>query len=85
MDKQINDLVVSLTNNKNMLSVMVTLFLALFGGMAAPALPSEFANLFTNQYFNMLVLTLISYGTNSDIRLSAIVSILFYSVISKMN
>jgi len=85
MNSQIDNVIQTLTNKQTLLSVMLTLYIALYGGMAAPPLPSQISNLFNNQYFNMGIISLIAYGANSNVNMSVIASVLFYNIINQMN
>tara|TARA_B100000575_G_scaffold268513_2_gene247486 strand:- start:276 stop:539 length:264 start_codon:yes stop_codon:yes gene_type:complete len=85
MNSQIDNAIQVLTNKQTILSVMVSLYISLFGGMAAPPLPSQISNLFNNQYFSMGIIALIAYGANSDVNMSVIASVLFYNIINQLN
>jgi len=47
-------------------STTLAVFLVLYGGLAAPRLPSGFANLFTNPFFRMSVIFLIAYTSSKN-------------------
>lgn len=58
-------------------SVLITMFLVFYGGLAGPDLPEIILNLFNNPVFRVFILSLIAYKGNNDPKLSILVSICF--------
>ena len=67
-------------------SAVITLFLVLYGGLAAPKLPKFVVQLFDNAIFRILVLSLIVYKGNRDPKFAIMIGVAFtvtLNVISK--
>lgn len=67
-------------------SAVITLFLVLYGGLAAPKLPKFVIQLFDNAIFRILVLSLIVYKGNRDPKFAIMIGVAFtvtLNVISK--
>lgn len=54
------------------------LFLVLYGGLAAPSIPSKVAPLFTNSLFRIFIMFLIVWTFNHDPALSIIVAVVYF-------
>ena len=75
----------SLFSNKYS-SAVITLFLVLYGGLAAPKLPKFVVQLFDNAVFRILILSLIVYKGNRDPKFAIMIGVAFtvtLNVISK--
>jgi len=58
-------------------STIITIFLVLYGGLAAPKLPNFIVNLFDNPVFRIIVLSLIVYKGNNDPKFAIMVAVAF--------
>ena len=58
-------------------SNLITLFLVLYGGLAAPKLPQFMVNLFENPIFKIIILSLIVYKGNNDPMFAIMVAVVF--------
>ena len=58
-------------------SVVLTMFLVFYSGLAAPSLPSFVRNLFENPIFRILILSLIVYKGNKDPQLAIMIAVGF--------
>lgn len=65
-------------------STFVTLFLAMYAGLAKPNLPDFIAQLFQNQIFRVAVLALIAYRGNRNPQLSIMAAIAFTVTLNKL-
>ena len=66
-------------------SSIITLFLVIYGGLAAPTLPKFMVKLFENPVFKILILSLIVYTGNKDPKLAIIVAIVFTVTLNTIN
>lgn len=62
---ELEKLITPVINNKVLYTVMV-LFITLYGGLAAPKLPRNIANLFDNQIFKLAIIFVIAYTATKD-------------------
>ena len=85
LDKMLNGVFTTLTDQNSSLFIFVTLFTALYGGKAAPPLPQVFVDLFTEPWFRIIVLSLIAYGANSDPQTAIMSSVLFMIIMNNLN
>ena len=67
------------------LSVLLTMFLLLYGGNAKPKLPNFVDKLFNYAVFRIFILSIIVYKGNSNSLHCILISILFVLVMDKMN
>lgn len=67
------------------LSVLLTMFLLLYGGNAKPKLPNFVDKLFNYAVFRIFILSIIVYKGNSNVLHCILISILFVLVMDKMN
>lgn len=58
-------------------STAITLFLVLYGGLAAPKLPGFIVKLFDNPIFKILILALIVYNGNRDPAFAIMIAVTF--------
>ena len=63
----------------------LTIFVILYGTMAAPRLPKFIADLFDNALFRLFVLFLIAYLSVKNITVSIIVAVVFTLVLNFLN
>ncbi len=68
--------ILSVLDNKYV-STVLSIFLALYAGLAKPTLPTPILKLFNNQVFRILVLSLIAYRANRDPQLSIMIAVAF--------
>tara|TARA_B100000214_G_C23937938_1_gene614119 strand:+ start:1112 stop:1393 length:282 start_codon:yes stop_codon:yes gene_type:complete len=61
------------------------LAIVLYAGKAAPELPAEIKDLFSNDYFRVLVLFLVSYTSTKNYQLSLLVAVAFFVVLSQLS
>lgn len=79
-----NNAMNSVTVNLNQLlanpyvTAMVSIFIILYAGMAAPKLPKMFAKLFDHTIFKVLILALILYVNNFNPTIAILVAIAFF-------
>ena len=59
------------------LYIFVSMFVILYGGAAAPNLPDFVKDLFDHEWFKLIVLSLIAFGANNDIRSSVMIALAF--------
>ncbi len=74
---EIVDTTLSTVFNDKIASTVITLFLVLYGGMAAPKLPSFVVKLFENPIFKIAVLALIVYNGNRDTTFAIMIAVAF--------
>jgi hypothetical protein len=67
------------------MKVLVTFFLVFYGATASPKLPNFILNLFKNDIFRVLILSLIVYKGNSNPTLSILVASAFIIVMNMVN
>ena len=67
------------------LSVLLTMFLVFYGGMAGPNLPISIEKLFTNPVFRVFILSLIVYKANNDPPLSIMIASSFIIIMDLVN
>merc|ERR1712166_171404 len=72
----ITDYVNKIFDNKYT-STILTMFLVLYGGLAAPKLPIGIKNLFKNSVFRIMILSLIVYNGNKNPKVSLIIAVIF--------
>ena len=72
----IDNLFKTLDSDKIVSSVL-SLFLVLYGGMAAPKLPMSIAKLFKNTIFKLLIMSLIVYMSTKDTSTSILIVVAF--------
>jgi len=66
-------------------STIATMFLVLYGGLAAPKLPQFVVNLFDNPIFRLIVLSLIVYKGNKDPKFSIMIAVVFTMTLNIIN
>ena len=66
-------------------SAIITLFLVLYGGLAAPKFPSFVADLFENAFFRIIVLSLIVYKGNRDPSMALMIAVGFTVTLNMIN
>jgi len=66
-------------------STGLVLFLALYGGMAAPQLPAEVLALFDNALFRLAVLFLVAYTGNRNSTVSLLTAVAFVVSMNALN
>lgn len=66
-------------------STALVLFLALYGGMAAPQLPTEVLALFDNALFRLAVLFLVAYTGNRNSTVSLLTAVAFVVSMNALN
>jgi uncharacterized protein YkwD len=59
-------------------NVFLTFFLVLYGGLAAPRLPTEIAELFNNVLFKLLVLFLVAFYASKKPNIALLIAVSFY-------
>ena len=74
---EIVDSTLSSIFSDNIASTVITLFLVLYGGLAAPKLPGFVVKLFDNAIFRILVLSLIVYKGNRDPKFAIMIAVAF--------
>ena len=82
---QIVDKTLSDVFSNNYSSAIITLFLVLYGGLAAPKLPSFVADLFENAIFRIIVLSLIVYKGNRDPSMALMIAVGFTVTLNMIN
>jgi len=71
--------------SNNYISAGLTLFLALYAGMAKPQLPEFVAQLFENPVFRMAILALVVYMSTRDLRMAIMVAVAFTLTMNLVN
>ena len=66
-------------------STGLVLFLALYGGMAAPQLPAEVLALFDNALFRLAILFLVAYTGNRNSTVSLLTAVAFVVSMNALN
>ena len=66
----------------NLVGLIVSVCLVLYGGMAGPELPIVFRRLFENTYFKFLILSLVAYSSIKDFKVSLLLAFAFTFSIS---
>ena len=66
-------------------SATLTLFLILYGSLAAPQLPVSVMNLFDNAGFRLLVLVGIAFFANRNLQVALLVAIVFIITMNVLN
>ena len=64
-------------DSDKIVSSVLSLFLVLYGGLAAPKLPNSIAKLFKNTIFRLLVLSLVVYMSSKDTATSILIVVAF--------
>ena len=64
-------------DSDKIISSVLSLFLVLYGGLAAPKLPNSIAKLFKNTIFRLLVLSLVVYMSSKDTSTSILIVVAF--------
>ena len=82
---QIVDKTLSDVFSNNYSSAIITLFLVLYGGLAAPKLPSFIVDLFENAIFRIIVLSLIVYKGNRDPSMALMIAVGFTVTLNMIN
>ena len=67
-------------NNKNITTV-VALIIALYAGLAAPALPNSVIHFFDQWYGKLLFITVIAILASSNIQIALMVSVVFFVIL----
>ena len=67
--------------NKYSATILST-FLVLYGGLASPELPDFVKTLFDNHIFKMVVLSLVAYSVNKNIRLAVLLATVFSIILA---
>jgi hypothetical protein len=71
--------------NNSYLTAALTVFLILYGALAAPKLPAFIANLFNSAIFRLLCLFLIAWIASKNAQVAIIVAVVFTLVMSLLN
>merc|ERR1711871_1443687 len=58
-------------------ATILSLFLVLYGGLAAPKLPNFIIKLFNNSIFRLVILSLVAYGGNKNPKVALIIALAF--------
>ena len=58
-------------------TTILSLFLVIYGGLAAPKLPGFIKKLFNNSAFRVLILSLVAYGGNKNPKVAIMIAISF--------
>tara|TARA_A100001015_G_scaffold222318_1_gene250367 strand:+ start:1229 stop:2110 length:882 start_codon:yes stop_codon:yes gene_type:complete len=66
-------------------SSVLTLFLVLYAGLAAPKLPKKIATLFGNEFFRIIILVLIAYMASKDASLAIISAVALVVSLQTLN
>ena len=66
-------------------SSMLTLFLVLYGGLAAPKLPKKILEFFNKDIVKIVILALIVYTSQKDISLSIMIAVALLITINSLN
>lgn len=82
--ENISDLLESGFSDKR-ISVILTMILVFYGGLAGPKLPPFVLDLFEKPIFRIFILSLIVYKSNSNPTLSILISIIFTSIMNTIN
>ena len=56
-------------------AAVITLFLVLYGGLAAPKLPKSIANLFKSKLFKLIILTFVAYTASKNASIAIITAV----------
>jgi len=64
---------------------ILTLFLVLYGGLAAPKLPDSLLKLFDNQIFRIIILALIVYMGQKDAMFAIMIAVAFVISMNTLN
>ena len=64
---------------------ILTLFLVLYGGLAAPKLPESLLKLFDNQMFRIIILALIVYMGQKDAMFAIMMAVAFVISMNTLN
>lgn len=67
------------------LSTGLSLLLILYAGLARPQLPELIGSLFENQFFKVLVLTLVVYISTQNLQLALIIAVAFMVTITLLS
>jgi hypothetical protein len=67
------------------LTAALTVFVILYGALAAPKLPSFIANLFNNAIFRLLCLFTIAWIASKNAQVAIIVAVVFTLIMSLLN
>lgn len=79
------DIVLKNLFSNNRTSVLLSMFLVFYGGLAGPKLSNSITELFKNPVFRIFILSLIVYKSNNDPRLSILISLIFVLVLDNIN
>lgn len=71
--------------NNKYTSTILTMFLVLYGGLARPKLPPIIKNIFKKTVFRVVLLSLIVYNGNKNVKLSISMAILFIIAMHHLN
>ncbi len=74
----------SLFSNRNS-AALISLFLVLYGGLAAPKLPDFIIKMFDNAIFRIIVLSLIVYKGERDLSMSVMIAVGFTLTLNIVN
>ena len=66
-------------------STMIGMFLALYGGLAAPNLPKPILAIFKQDIFRVIFLSLIAYTSTKDTRTAIMMSVVFIISLNTLN
>jgi len=64
---------------------LLSIFLAMYGPRLHPKLPNSLRNLFNNSLFKILIMFLVVYLSNRNLRLSLTIAIIFVVTMSMVN
>jgi len=86
LESGISTIFKTLTSRDNpTLFIFISLFTTLYGGLAGPELPQVFKDLFQEDWFKMVVLSLIAYGASSDPQTAIMSAVLFMIIMNNLN
>lgn len=71
--------------SNNYLTAALTIFVILYGSLAAPKLPPFIANLFNNPIFRLLCLFTIAWLASRNAQVAIIVAVVFTLVMNMLN
>lgn len=66
-------------------SIILSVLLAVYGGLAAPALPPFIKKLFENEIFRIVILALIVYKGQRDPQLAIMIAVAFVVTMNYLN
>ena len=73
------------TLNRPYVSIIASMFLVLYGGLAKPKLPRFMSTLFNNMIFRMIILTLVAWTSSKNIVIAMVVAVGFTITLNLLN